>query len=221
VFVGSRGEDDDPQTHYYNFQNGKLVHLMSVKPPKTDDEVSDEPAAAQKSGCAAQDIQLRGFRLGMSLDEVKRRFPKKKDWMETADEVGCADQTIFGTQFNENEFRDVTLIYARFFQSRLVGISLRYKTDAKWSSIHDFAKRVSDSLGLPDAWQDPKNADAKSSQILRCGDVRLVASLAEENDKGAFLFGDAFLTLVDENAERRIKQIQSDKEEAKRKLFKP
>jgi hypothetical protein len=99
VFVGSRGEDDDPQTHYYNFQNGKLVHLMSVKPPKTDESaISGETPSPKTSECTTQDIQLHGFRLGMSLDEVKRRFPQKKDWIETVDETGCADQNVFSSQ---------------------------------------------------------------------------------------------------------------------------
>jgi len=124
----------------------------------------------------AQAPEIRGFHLGMSMEQVLARFPGLL--IEPANEFGSTkielvfldgtsptlnpkdvtnaryDSKVYINREKFSGFDGVFTIYLRFFDSRISLIRIMYDGSTKWNTTDEFVARISESLGLPKSWQN-------------------------------------------------------------------
>jgi hypothetical protein len=136
-------------------------------------------ASAQQSACSAKidqlpdALELRGFRLGMTYEQVKARVPPIQ--FGRADPFGVAKTSInpaFGPQFDKASFADVRTISLDFLDGRLVTLWIGYESTFKWQKLDEFVSGMSKALNLPATWP-PK----RGGQELRCDGFSVLASV--------------------------------------------
>jgi hypothetical protein len=116
-------------------------------------------AAAQPPACSLRIDQLpdaaelRGFRLGMTYDQVKVRVPQVQ--FGHADQFGVAKTSInpyFDPRIDKVAFADVRTISLDFLDGKLVILWIGYDSTFKWQALDEFVAGISKSLNLPAAW---------------------------------------------------------------------
>ena len=190
----------------------------------------DARAQAQENQCLlnlSQAPQLRGFRLGMSADDVIIRVPSIE--MPEADEFGFAKGVIYTSSpnltSNKADFEGVSRVSLSFLDGRLTSILVVYDDSISWESTDEFVSVISRPLGLPGPWQ-PFDTWKKSVQ---CTGFRATAGTGLET----------FISLEESGIEQIIKQRQlarqknrkaleeakrrqeKEQKEERRKTFKP
>ena len=154
-------------------------------------------ASAQPSTCPIKIDQLsdtpelRGFRLGMTYEEVKARVPPIQ--FGRADQFGVAKTSInpsFGPQFDKASFADVRTISLDFLDGKLVTLWIGYESTFKWQQLAEFVAGMSRSLNLPAAWS-PK----RGGQQMTCDGFSVFASV---------IAGSPGIRLTDEAAQETI-----------------
>jgi hypothetical protein len=121
-----------------------------------------------------QSAELRGFRLGMTMDQVKARVPQVV--FGRTDELGTSKTTInpyFDPNIDKSGFTDIRSISLDFFDGRLVSIWIGYESTFKWQSVEDFVAGISSTMSLPAAWSPWRGR----GQQLRCGDFEMTVSI--------------------------------------------
>jgi hypothetical protein len=121
-----------------------------------------------------QSAELRGFRLGMTMDQVKSRVPQVV--FGRTDELGTSKTTInpyFDSNIDKSSFTDIRSISLDFFDGRLVSIWIGYEPTFKWQSVEDFVVGISSAVSLPAAWSSWRGR----GQQLRCGDFEMTVSI--------------------------------------------
>ena len=91
-------------------------------------------------------IELRGLRLGMSLETVRTMFPPETNRGTTFDESPSYVGTKTGSIIIPDP--EVNGIEVRFLDDRLFYIGVNYSYEVQFSSIEQFATTVSKSLKL-------------------------------------------------------------------------
>lgn len=135
--------------------------------------------------------ELRGFRLGMSFDEVKTRVPQIQ--FGRPDKSGVTKTSISPTydpRFDQASFADVRTISLDFLDGNLTSLWIGYEGSFKWKSVEEFANGISRSLKLPAAWS-PK----RGGQQLRCDGFTMFVSM---------IAGGPSIRLTDDAAEATI-----------------
>jgi hypothetical protein len=148
--------------------------------------------AACSQPCALtleQAPELRGFRLGMNLEQIQRRFQGFPN--PPANEFGLATVIIDPTVRNEvrsntgytfidasryPDFNGVDRIYLKIVDGHVAEIEVYYKNDLNWRSVDDFVARTSESLNLRGSWRT-QNEDYKS---LSCSGFSVYAGIKED-----------------------------------------
>jgi len=134
--------------------------------------------------------ELRGFRMGMTQDQVLRRLPGVS--VEKPDKYGLArlrlsiidtsgviktsahdkavQPDITATPEDGSAFvldglrfpdlKGVRKLQMRFIDGRLSYLQVAYDDSSKWESIDQFVEAVSTKLNLPRQWQAPADASA-------------------------------------------------------------
>ena len=134
---------------------------------------------AQQSNCTLKIDQLsvapelRGFRLGMTYDQVKARVPQVE--FGRTDEIGVAKTSInplFDSRFDRASFADVRTISLDFLDGRLVNLWIGYESTFKWQTLDEFVAGMSQALNLPAAWPVKRGG-----RQLTCGGFSVFASL--------------------------------------------
>jgi hypothetical protein len=145
---------------------------------------------AQLAKCTltlAQAPEIRGIRLGMSLEQALSVFPSLKrppevivlpdggsitrDFLEP-DEVGVIRVRI--NTLDPKYSREATKLEGignfnfDFTDGRISYISVIYDTQAKWSTPDEFAQKVSESLRIPSAWKKPIEYNRESERDMEC-----------------------------------------------------
>lgn len=163
--------------------------------------------AAQETKCTLKIAQLaaapelRGFRLGMTVEQFKARVPNLL--MRPADEFGATAVNIYPEHDNKIDkasFEGVRTISLEFLDSRVTSLWIGYAPDFKWKNFDEFLAVVTRSLGLPDAWQ----AKSRARQMA-CDDFQVTVST---------IGGNPSIRLVDEAARRTLEERKAAKEEA-------
>lgn len=163
--------------------------------------------AAQETKCTLKIAQLsaaselRGFRLGMSLEQFKARVPNLL--MRPADEFGATAVNIYPEhdgKIDKAAFEGIRTISLEFLDSRVVSLWIGYAPDFKWKSLDEFLSGMTRSLGLPDAW----HTKSRGRQMV-CDDFQLTIST---------IGGNPSLRLIDEAARRTLEERKAAKEEA-------
>jgi hypothetical protein len=117
--------------------------------------------------------ELRGFRLGMTFDEVKKRVPQVR--FGHADEFGVTKTSIspsYDLRFDQASFADVRTISLDFLDGKLTTLWIGYERSFKWPTVEEFVGGISKSLNLPNAW-----APKKSGRQIQCDGFTLFVSM--------------------------------------------
>ncbi len=116
-------------------------------------------AAAQDGKCTlklaelAQPPELRGFHVGMTIEEVKTRLPKAQ---LRADEFGFASLNIFPDYeagIDKKSFEGVRTISLDFLDNRVTAVWIGYDKTFKWQTIDEFVQGITAALKLPNSWR--------------------------------------------------------------------
>jgi hypothetical protein len=97
--------------------------------------------------------ELRGFRLGMTYDQVKTRVPQVQ--FGRVDQFGIVKTSInplFDPRFDKASFEDVRTISLDFLDGQLVSLWIGYQNTFKWQTLDEFVAGISNSLNLPMRW---------------------------------------------------------------------
>jgi hypothetical protein len=131
--------------------------------------------SAQDNRCGAkmaelpQAPELRGFRLGMTFEQVKARVPQIV--FDRTDDLGVSKTSVnpdFDPRFDKSTFADVRTISLDFLDGRVTSLWIGYEPSFKWKSIDEFVKGISQALGVPNEWTAKGRA-----QQLKCSDFEL------------------------------------------------
>jgi hypothetical protein len=119
---------------------------------------------------AGQAPELRGFRLGMTTEQLKARVP---GILVQQQEFGASRAVLSSVNFMNLDaaaYRGVSEIYFSFVDDRLVSFSVNYQ-GVPWKGPDQFAEKVSESLKLPAAWHSQNG-----SEVLTCDGFKVTAS---------------------------------------------
>src|SRR5689334_17535148 len=121
-------------------------------------------ANAQQSSCSLKINELKdtpellGFRVGMTLEQVKAREPLVQ--FGRADEFGVIRTSInphFDTRFDQQKYADVRTVSFDFLDGKLVTLWIGYESSFKWPKLDEFVANFGKALDLRAAWQ-PKRS---------------------------------------------------------------
>ncbi|MFN2516758.1 MAG: hypothetical protein ABR556_11160 [Pyrinomonadaceae bacterium] len=189
--------------------------------------------------------EVRGFRLGMTLDSIRSRFPDLPD--VTPDKLGSTRIVIENTAMNEGVKREpstrsgavVLLVdtsrYPEFsgarktrlemVDNRVASIEVVYSDETKWKSLEEFLKSVAEGLKVDGVWKKT-GEDHEYIQVrsIPCRNFIVVAGFRV--DPGDFV--------ADKNASQRVPflkltnvpltlqhQMRKEHEELQRKSSQP
>jgi hypothetical protein len=144
--------------------------------------------------------ELRGFRLGMTLDQVRARIPNVQVRQL---EFGLSDANA--SNLDAAAYKGVISIYFGFLDDHLVRLQVFYES-VPWKTADQFASRVSESLRLPDAWKTSQGW----SKELKCVGFDVVAEASP-----------TVITLVVPGYNEILKQRRAQHEEQLRQSFRP
>lgn len=134
-----------------------------------------------------QSPDLRGFRLGMSLSDIQKRFPGFPT--VSANQVGLATVetsdvyvgNVLDKPVGENvvsfvsaapfpELKELKYIELKLLDGRLTEITVYYANDIKWKSADEFAKKIGESLKLDGSWgKIGKDDNYSEVRYMHCG----------------------------------------------------
>ena len=155
------------------------------------------PVSAQESTCKAkladlpQARELRGFRLGMTPEQVKARVPQVV--FGHKDDLGVSKTSIspdFDARIDKTNFEEVRTVSLDFLDGRVMSLWIGYASTHKWKTIEEFVKGISQELSLPDQWTTKGRA-----QVLSCSDFQVSVSP---------IGGGPSLRIIDRTAEETI-----------------
>jgi hypothetical protein len=118
--------------------------------------VSAGIARAQEAPCKLKVApEVRGFRLGMSPEQVKAKL-KFVVGSEKPDEIGVATFFVGPISLaDEKAGQGLSTISFEFLDNRLTYIEVNYDSSVKWDNVEQFTSALSESLNLPDKWGSP------------------------------------------------------------------
>ena len=135
--------------------------------------------------------ELRGFRLGMTFDQVKARVPQVQ--IGRPDEIGLTKTSInplYDPHFDKAAFADIRTISLDFLDGKLTTLWIGYEGSFKWQTVDEFVTGISKSLNVPGSWS-PK----RGGQQLRCDSFTVFVAL---------IAGSPSIRLTDDAAEEAI-----------------
>jgi hypothetical protein len=128
-------------------------------------------ASAQPAACSLRVNQLpdatelRGFRLGMTYDQVKALVPQVK--FGPADQFGVARTSInpyFDPRIDKIAFADVRTISLDFLDGKLVSLWIGFESTFKWQTLDTFVAGISKPLSLPPEWSNKRGGRQMSCE---------------------------------------------------------
>ncbi len=121
-----------------------------------------------------ENAELKGFRLGMTMEQVKARVPQVV--FGRTDSFGRSKTSInpyFAPRIDKSAFADVRTVSLDFLDGRLTSLWIGFDGTFKWLTLDQFVKGMSQSLSLPSAWTTWKTR----GQQLRCADFQMTVSI--------------------------------------------
>jgi len=161
---------------------------------------------AQQKSCKAKlaelptIAELRGFRLGMTKDQVKALVPQAK--FGHTNEFGIAKTSInpgFDPRIDMTNFADVRTISLDFLDGNVSSVWIGFENSFKWKTADEFVRGISQELSLPETWTTKGR-----TQSLNCADFQLSVSM---------IGGGPSLRLIDASADEAITQRRQEKED--------
>jgi hypothetical protein len=133
---------------------------------------------------------IRGFRLGMTLDQLNERFPHHLkpavnkygysmvviDREDPPNPIPAIHRSPISGVFSEsvveetylsgkydNAFSGVERAYLEFVDAKLKKFRVVYANDVKWNSVDEYVQKVSESIGTDASWEKVNEDDRKLS----------------------------------------------------------
>ena len=180
-----------------------------------------ETAAVSQSGTQSENRcnigldnapTIRGLRLGQNLDQVKAILPTlpKAGSKATRDPgIGALESRVdVNTPTYLPAFEGIEQVNVLFLDDRLVQINFHYDRKLRWQSEKEFTSRISDSLKMPNVWED-----GIGGSILNCNGFFLRAEIGYNSPSQILIK----LTNLSAEIDHRIKA----RDERQRGSFKP
>ncbi len=162
---------------------------------------------------AEQSPAVRGFRLGMTTEEVREKVAGVGG-LDKPDELGANETTIYPFQLKSKEdAQGLQHLRLSFLDRRLTDIELRYDGSTRWDGVDQFAAKISESLHLPKMDKGRFGFLNRRARTLECGGFRVGAMLIED-DRGV-------LTLSEGGVKETIEKRRAEVKEKQRQTFKP
>lgn len=136
-------------------------------------------ASAQGNVCTAklaqlpQASELKGFQLGMTMEQVKARVPHIV--FGRVDKFGVVKTSInpdFNPKLDKASFEGVRTVSLDFLDGRLTSLWLGYDESFKWQTPEEFTRGIGAALKLPDAWR----SRARGGFQMSCADFQLTVT---------------------------------------------
>jgi hypothetical protein len=156
-------------------------------------------ATAQGGKCTlklaelAQPAELRGFRVGMTTEEVRARLPKAQ--LPRANEFGFASLNIFPDYeagIDKKAFEGVRTVSLDFLDNRVTAVWIGYDKTFKWQTIDEFVQGITAALKLPNSWRTKFR-----NRLLDCADFT-VSVIPVGESPSVKITNDAARALLDE-----------------------
>lgn len=133
---------------------------------------------AQNTRCtlrAEQAPTLRGFRLGMTIEELRAMYPAIQEYagaasrssilITPADEYGRTSVSFTAGEYSvydreaAEKFKAVQRVELKFLDRKIISIQVTYDDSVKWNNGKEFLNRVTEALKLPNAWKADDTED--------------------------------------------------------------
>jgi hypothetical protein len=152
-------------------------------------------ASAQQCNLKIEQVadapELRGFRLGMSFEQVKARVPQVQ--FGRTNNIGVTKTSInplYDSRFDKASFADVRTVSLDFLDGKVTTLWIGFESSFKWQTVEQFVTGISQSLKVPASW-----SPHKGGQQLRCDGFSVFVSL---------IAGSPSVRLMDDAAEETI-----------------
>lgn len=166
------------------------------------------PASAQGvgSGCSLKlaDLpsvaELRGFRPGMTIEQVRARLPKVQ--MRPADQFGFTSLNIFPdyeTGIDKTTFEGVRTISLEILDGRVTSLWVGYDKSFKWQALDEFTSGMTAALKLPNSWRSKFR-----NRLLDCADFTIAVIPVGESPS---------IKITDETAREILEKRKAAKED--------
>jgi hypothetical protein len=173
-------------------------------------------AKSTKCPIQAPDLPaIRGLKLGMSIQDVRKLLPESAPPISKPDSLGRRSMKVklpprqdayISTGLNELE--------VSFFDERICRIEASYSVGKEWRDRQkDFAYFISKELGVSVTWEEDSLMMFTKLFSLRCADMSISLHIDEEEAFKGELFrsnepwvASAILSLTDHNAASRLRQ---------------
>jgi hypothetical protein len=171
-----------------------------------------------------QSPTIRGFRLGMSVDEVRQRFTTGFE-NKRADKFGMmtvrlpqVGLRLSSAAVNPSDFEGVLELGFAFYDGRLLQVSYQYAPGAKWRDVSQFLDVLSPAFGIERQLWNVRDSDNAS---LDCEGFALKAGLYLTYTPDAAPRIDVIDTAAQKIANKRRAEGERQNEAERRRAFKP
>jgi hypothetical protein len=132
-------------------------------------------AVAQENKCSLKLAELptvpemRGFSVGMTMEQVKARLPKIH--IRPADEFGYTSLNIFPDYeqgIDKTAFEGVRTVTLDILDGRVFSVWLGYDKSFKWQTIDEFVSGITSAFKLPNSWRSKFR-----TRLLDCSDFTI------------------------------------------------
>jgi hypothetical protein len=169
---------------------------------------------------ADQSPAIRGFRLGMTLDQLYELVPEARNDKRVIEALDNSSRqqlpsmsflTLSDSPYDAlPRFHNVSYVSLRFLNNQLAGLTVQYKWPV-WDSANEFIAKLRESLALPAAENWDGGGPGKS---IRCKDFTLNV-YTQPNGTGASI------SINDTTSPRKLDDMRKAVIERARKEFKP
>jgi hypothetical protein len=145
--------------------------------------------------------ELRGFRVGMTVEQVKARLPKLQ--IRPADEFGVTSVNIFPdyeSGIDKTAFEGVRSISLDVLDGRVFSIWIGYDKTFKWQTIDEYVTGITTALKLSNSWRSKFR-----TRLLDCSDFTVAVIPVGESPS---------IKIIDKAAKELLDKRQAAKEEA-------
>jgi hypothetical protein len=149
--------------------------------------------------------ELRGFRLGMTAEQLKARVPGIQ---VSQREFGVSNAVLSSVNFRNLDavaYKGVNEISFAFLDDRLVRLTVFYQS-VPWKNADQLAAKVSESLKLPNALRWGQNQD----KVLTCAGFDIKAAVYENS-----------ITLDTPGYDEIVRRRREQRDEKLRQDFRP
>lgn len=145
--------------------------------------------------------ELRGFRVGMTFEQVKARLPKLQ--VRPADQFGVSSFNVFPDYepgIDKTAFEGVRTISLDLLDNRVFSIWIGYDKSFKWQTIDEFVAGITPALKLSNSWRSKFR-----TRLLDCSDFTVAVIPVGESPS---------IKITDNAAKELLDKRQAAKEEA-------